>query len=1274
MKAFFLSFVFLLIATVGFSQTYTFTGNGNWSVSSNWTNNIIPPLTLPSGDSIVIAPAINDSCVLDVTQTISDGAFFIVATNAKFIIHGNLNMNVQLPTVTTTSLAEITGCSVMTGGNVTADGNAPVTSRGVVWSTSPNPTINLSTKTYDGTGKGVFQSSISNLQASTQYYVRAYATNAVGTAYGNESSFITSNTFTIVFTDSPTVITNTTATSGGTFITDPCSPIFFKGVLWSTDSNTVVFSNKKTSDGPSGNISGHYSSFITGLLPATTYFVAAYLQTKTNLIFGNIIRFKTLPDPPVVTTTSISSLTNNSVVSGGNVVSGAGITARGVVWSTSSNPTVNLTTKTIDGTGTGSFISNIAGLSNNTTYYIRAYATNSGGTSYGNEISFTTLNGAILTTNSISSITSTTAMSGGSITAEGGTPVTTRGVVWSTSHNPTIALSTKTVDGSGSGSFTSNLSGLLPGVTYFVRAYATNSVITSYGNEIGFTTVDPTITEVAMCNQIWSGKNLDVSTYKNGDTIPQVTDRTQWNAMRTGAWCYYNNDPANGSVYGKMYNWYAVNDPRGLAPQGWHIPDNAEYTDLANCLGGSTVGGGPLKETGYIHWNSPNSGATNSTNFTALPGGNTNSSDGNFGNLRDWADWWLATETDANNAVVIATNSYSTYFQSVPTTKWRGFSIRCAKDKVPTITTTSPTLVTTNSVRSGGTISLNGGYAVTAKGIVWSTSPNPTIALTTKTNDGSGNTTYITDINGLQPYTTYYIRAYATNSIGTGYGNEISFTTLDIPSLATDSINGISSNSGTVWWRLVNDKGSAVTAKGIVWSTNPNPTINLPTKTNDGYGAPGSYGNIMSGLLPNTTYYVKAYATNAIGTGYGNEISFTTLTTTPAITTNTASSTTNNSTVSGGVISSDGGSPITAKGVVWSTAHNPTVDLATKTNDGSGTASFTSNITGLLSNKNYYFRAYATNANGTAYGTEKNVVTLIEPSLKTIPTVAITGNTAVSGASVSSEGSVVLTSKGIVWDINPNPTINLPTKVTYSAGGTGIYTANMTNLTPNTVYYVRAYVANSLGVFYGNERSFTAKDIISIPEVKTCNQVWMARNLDVVTYKNGDTIPQVKSATEWASLTTGAWCYNNNNDTVNGVLFGKLYNWYAVNDPRGLAPQGWHIPTSIEWDTLSNCAGTYSNSGAALKDTGTIFWPSPNTGATNNSNFTALAGGYRTSGGAFLLPVTGNAGSFWTSTQSTSNINWALWRGLTGTSSTLSSNNVGDDKRIGYSVRCVKDQ
>tara|TARA_B110000037_G_scaffold172723_1_gene196341 strand:- start:526 stop:1761 length:1236 start_codon:yes stop_codon:yes gene_type:complete len=194
----------------------------------------------------------------------------------------------------------------------------------------------------------------------------------------------------------------------------------------------------------------------------------------------------------VLSTDSVTNIDSTSAVSGGDIVNNGGspVTQRGVVWSTTPNPT---TANNIlnNGSGTGSYISSLSSLIANTTYYVRAYATNIDGTAYGNEVSFTTLNSnsiPTITTDSITTIDNVSALSGGNVTSDGGSPVTQRGVVWSLSPNPTIA-NNNTNNGTGTGSFSSTLTGLTANTTYYVRAYATNSVGTAYGNEIDFNVI-----------------------------------------------------------------------------------------------------------------------------------------------------------------------------------------------------------------------------------------------------------------------------------------------------------------------------------------------------------------------------------------------------------------------------------------------------------------------------------------------------------------------------------------------------------------------------------------------------------------------------------------------------------------------------------------------------------------------------------------------------------------------------------------------------------------
>ncbi|WP_297868491.1 fibrobacter succinogenes major paralogous domain-containing protein [uncultured Flavobacterium sp.] len=198
---------------------------------------------------------------------------------------------------------------------------------------------------------------------------------------------------------------------------------------------------------------------------------------------------------------------------------------------------------------------------------------------------------------------------------------------------------------------------------------------------------------VTIGTQIWQSKNLDVETYRDGTPIPQVTDPTQWANLTTGAWCYYNNDPANNAIYGKLYNWYAVagihdNDPstpnKILAPQGWHIPSDAEWTQLTDFLGGELVAGGKMKSTGTLQagtglWESPNESATNESGFTGLPAG-FRSTLMPFYSIGGYGSWWSLSESNTSAAWYRHLNNMNGNVYIDYTYKRFGNSVRCVKD------------------------------------------------------------------------------------------------------------------------------------------------------------------------------------------------------------------------------------------------------------------------------------------------------------------------------------------------------------------------------------------------------------------------------------------------------------------------------------------------------------------------------------------------------------------------------------------------------------------
>lgn len=317
------------------------------------------------------------------------------------------------------------------------------------------------------------------------------------------------------------------------------------------------------------------------------------------------------------------------------------------------------------------------------------------------------------------------------------------------------------------------------------------------------------------------------------------------------------------------------------------------------------------------------------------------------------------------------------------------------------------------------------------------------------------------------------------------------------------------------------------------------------------------------------------------------------------------------------------------------------------------------------------------------------------PATPTVPVVttatvsAITETGAECGGTVTSDGGATVTTRGICWGTDATP----DTADTKQAAGssTGSFTATISGLTAGTPYYVRAYAVNSAGVGYGTARSFTTTggattgtvtdiDGNVYPTVRIGTQWWMAENLRVRHYSDGDTIPQITDEGTWAALGTGACCEFQNN-SANVADYGLLYNWFAAADARNIAPAGWHVPSDSEWKALEIYLGMnadYADSlnwrgtteGGKLKETDTLHWSWPNIGATNSSGFTARGSSFRGYDGEFDSYLKGTA-YFWSATRFVSyDTASAYGRHLQVTSTQI--NRGGHVKQDGFSIRCVK--
>ena len=257
---------------------------------------------------------------------------------------------------------------------------------------------------------------------------------------------------------------------------------------------------------------------------------------------------------------------------------------------------------------------------------------------------------------------------------------TTAGNITATTNTTLTSLSNlATVGNITSGVWSGTAVAVAKGGTGLTSAGTNGQILTSTNAGTLTWTTPVFLPTVVIGTQQWMEKNLDVLTYRNGDVIPQVTDPTAWAALTTGAWCWYSNSADNGAVYGKLYNWYAVNDPRGLAPQGWHIPTDADWTILGTLLGGNAAAGGKMKTTGTTRWTTPNASATNESGYAGLPGGDRYV-DGTFYAVGYLGYWWSASESSSPNAWYrILDYSVGSLDRANGSEKY-GFSVRCLRD------------------------------------------------------------------------------------------------------------------------------------------------------------------------------------------------------------------------------------------------------------------------------------------------------------------------------------------------------------------------------------------------------------------------------------------------------------------------------------------------------------------------------------------------------------------------------------------------------------------
>lgn len=735
---------------------------------------------------------------------------------AKSIERDNPLDGKTLPFVTTVPASIPTSTSTTTGGNITNDGGLAISSKGIIYSKAPNAPIQSADKYEVGPGYNNFSIVLNGLTPATTYYYKSYATNLLGTAYGNEMSFKTANDKPSIITNPATVITSSNITIGGTIvgtiagtiISSNGLPVTQKGVVVSptpfVDTNSVkIFAPGQNIVRYDLTASTLFSVNVPNLTEAKTYYIMAFAGNALGVKFGNPVSVTTAAKLPTIETIQVSNNTGYIAKSGGQIISngGASITAKGILWSTTKDAKIETTTTfTSDGSGEASYVSNLTNLVPGTTYYVKAYARNSIGVGYGTEIEFkaTPLSPVIAQASFITQYSSSVEVRS-SIIYDGGSPVLDFGFVYHTITNPTLTNgATKVPYGNSTNgrsrdiNFSSSIDNLQSGKKYFITSYVKTAIATVYGT--------PEIT------------------YTTSSTSPKVSTLTVSNI--------------------------GFND--------------AKITGLVVNNGGSTV-----TEKGVVVGESPNP--------TYNGYGTLKFQDLNLSDLTNIS----VNATNLKAATIYYARAYAKNSVNVgygdPGIE---FPTNDSKPVLGIITQNTPT---SNSIVVNGIIEKTFNLPITEKGFIWS--KFNTLNLTSNNNTGrqnlgTGSSSFSHTIPNLEPGTLYYVKSYATSASGTGYSNLSSFTTLSTtPSITTNSVASVNASNATLRANITSDGGSDIISAGFVVSTTRNQTANSTNQFTVQNPSVGDISITRTGLVRGT-YYYRGFVVNKNGRIEGLEYSF----------------------------------------------------------------------------------------------------------------------------------------------------------------------------------------------------------------------------------------------------------------------------------------------------------------------------------------------------------------------------------------------------------------
>ena len=1059
--------------------------------------------------------------------------------------------------VTTPTFANITVNAATLGATVSGSGFT-IYERGVVYSaslTNPIPVL-------DGPGVsraqsplvdfGTYTVPVTGLNSGTQYSFSGYVVTDLGTFYSAPAATFTTLpappvTPPIVTTPTSSGVTSVSATLGGD-ITNAGNPAFTeRGVVYSPivdNSDPFLGDSAVLQKIEVGSAIGVFTTNVTGLLPETVYAYRAYainaVGTSHTIDAGT---FTTLPAAiaPSIISPTVTNITAVSAILGGEVTGGSAVIQRGVVFSlTATNPNplmagTGVVSFGASSTGTGVFTVNATNLSPGKNYSYKAYAMNSQGTSYTAVGTFTTSPTLpAVTSLTLASVTSNSAVLGANVSYDGDSPILERGFIYSKASvngNPVIGgLGVTKVSLSGAtGAMSSSISGLLAETGYVFKGYAINAVGVGYSVTFPFTTPqilvsNPTatsitvnsvtlggtvsgpaassITERGVVYSVFSANpspvigGVGVSRLKNPTnllgafTVP-VTGLVSATKYAYSAYVI----TAAGTFYSSPASNFTTLTQPPLTLPTVITPNSAAITTTTATLGGnvSNDGGSPITARGVVY-----SVKSINDNPFILGTGVTRV----LGTVGTGVFTISATALIENTTYsfrAYATNSLGTSYTAIGT-------FTTATITLATIVSPTVASVTVNSAVLGADLVSNGNSSITERGVVYaltSVNSNPQVGGAGAMKvivPGTATGVFSSNVPGLTANRAYTFRGYAINTIGTSYTTAVgTFTTATTPTIVSPTVTGITSTSATLGGNITSDGGAPIVGRGVVFSltaTNGNPLFGGIGVT--AIAAPtadvGVFTVEAGGLTPGKLHSFKAYAVNGGVISYTPMSSFTTA---AALVTITSPSirdlTTNSATLGATVVNDTAALSITQRGFIYSQTSvngNPVVGGpgVTQLTVSGTTGSMLGSISGLLGDTGYTFKAYATNSAGIAYAAPFAFFTTFPTLTVTSPTFAdVTSSTATLGGTVVSDGGTTVSSRGIVLSLNPSvaPVIGGAGVSNVVGSGTmGLFTVPVTGLATSSDYYFRAYATNTTGTSYSSVSTFRTQPLLLLGQAQ----------------------------------------------------------------------------------------------------------------------------------------------------------------------------------------------